>query len=114
MRDRQRKGRGGGFRGSLGFWCALAIAVMVIAYAAALAASRPNVGGDRLRLDGFFQLAQQGRIESAEILDQDSYVVGDYEADNGQVQEYNTPYFKSEVLGSSSRTCCSATRSRPR
>ena len=71
---------------------------MVIAYAAALAASRPNVGGDRLRLDGFFQLAQQGRIESAEILDQDSYVVGDYEADNGQVQEYNTPYFKSEVL----------------
>jgi cell division protease FtsH len=71
---------------------------MVIAYAAALAASRPNVGGDKLRLDGFFQLAQQGRIESAEILDQDSYVVGDYEADNGQVQEYNTPYFKSEVL----------------
>ena len=25
-------------------------------------------------------------------------MVGDYEADNGQVQEYNTPYFKSEVL----------------
>jgi ATP-dependent metalloprotease FtsH len=96
--DRPRKGRGGGFRGSLGFWCALAIAVMVLAYVAALAASRPNVGGDTLRLDGFFQLSEQGRIQSAEILDQDSYVVGDYEADDGQVKEYNTPYFKSEVL----------------
>jgi ATP-dependent metalloprotease FtsH len=71
---------------------------MIVAYVAALAASGPNVGGDKLRLDGFFQLAQDGRIKNAEILDQDSYVVGDYQADDGQIHEYNTPYFKSEVL----------------
>jgi ATP-dependent metalloprotease FtsH len=71
---------------------------MLLAYVAALAASGPNVGGDKLRLDGFFQLAEEGRIKNAEILDQDSYVVGDYQADDGQIHEYNTPYFKSEVL----------------
>ena len=67
---------------------------MVLAYVAALAASRPNVDGDRLRLDGFFRLTEEGRIQSAEILDQDSYVIGEYEADDGQIMEYNTPYFE--------------------
>jgi ATP-dependent Zn protease len=73
-----------------------AIAVMVLAYAAA-SRRRARTSAATPQAGRVLQLTEQGRVE-AEILDQDSYVVGDYQADDGEVKEYNTPYFKSEVL----------------
>ena len=68
--------------------------MLLLVYAGVLEASRPHVSGDRLRLDGFFELAERGQIVDATILDQDSYVVGRYRAD-GVVRAYNLPYIKS-------------------
>jgi ATP-dependent metalloprotease FtsH len=76
----------------------LAIGVLLLAYVGALEASRPHVDGDRVRLDGFVSLAEQNRIRNAEVLDEDGYVVGEYESRDGSVRRYNLPYFKSEVL----------------
>ena len=76
----------------------LAIGVLLLAYVAAIEASRPHVDGDRLRLDGFVSLAEQNRIRNAEVLDEDGYVVGEYVTRNGSTRRYNLPYFKSEVL----------------
>ncbi|MGH2984745.1 MAG: AAA family ATPase [Solirubrobacterales bacterium] len=94
----QQRRAGRRIPGSLGFWSVLVVGVLLVAYFGVLAASRPSVDGDRLRLDSFVSLAEAGRINNAEILDQDAYVVGDYQADNGTAQAYNLPYFKSEAL----------------
>ena len=66
-----------------------------MAYLAVLASTRPDVDGDRLRLDGFYALAEDGRILDGTILDQDSYVVGRYRRDDGTVADYNVPYIRS-------------------
>ncbi len=56
--------------------------------------SRPHVSGDQLRLDGFLDRAERGRILNAEILDFDSYVVGQYRRADGSIRPYNLPYLK--------------------
>ena len=71
-----------------------AIAVLFALYVLVLFAARPNVDGDRLRLDAFVSLAELDRIRSAEILDQDSYVVGTYERRDGVVAKYNLPFIR--------------------
>ena len=71
-----------------GAWAAAALLVLAAALFAVLELSRPHVDGDRLRLDTFYGYIDDGRIRSAEILDQDSYVVGDYDAGSGAVAEY--------------------------
>jgi len=62
-----------------------------------LVASRPQVGGDRLRLDTFVDYAQRGLIDDAQVLDQDAYVVGTYRppgssATTATTARYNVPY----------------------
>ncbi|MGI8944732.1 MAG: hypothetical protein ACR2GL_00645, partial [Thermoleophilaceae bacterium] len=76
---------------SFGFWCSLIVAVLIVLYVGLLVGSRPNVDGDRLRLDGFISLAEGNRIRSVEILDQDAYVVGAYVRGDGAVAHYNVP-----------------------
>ena len=82
------------WRGSLGFWSVLAIAVLLAGYLGVLELSRPHVSGERLRLDTFLALADDGRLRNATILDYDSYVVGDYLAADGSPRRYNAPYLK--------------------
>jgi cell division protease FtsH len=84
-------------RTSFGFWCSVIIALLVALYVGLLVASRPSVRGDRLRLDGFISLAENNRIRSATILDQDAYVIGRYVRANGAVARYNVPYFKGDA-----------------
>ena len=67
----------------LGLAAVLAIIGLLVAYLGVLELSRPHVSGDRLRLDAFMAMAEDGRIKSAEILDYDSYVVGEYVAGSG-------------------------------
>ena len=79
-------------RGGLGFGAAIASAVLVLAYAGVLVASLPHVGGDRLSLNGFVNLAQNGRVRNAVLLDQDQYIVGQYRRSNGTTASYNVAY----------------------
>jgi len=74
--------------------CVAAVAALLVVYALVLVAARPNVDGDRLRLDSFVSLAEVNRIRSAEILDQDSYVVGTYERRDGVIAKYNLPFIR--------------------
>lgn len=82
---------------SAGFWCATIVGLLLVLYAGMLFASRPVVDGDRLRVDGFFSLADGNRIRSVEILDEDGFIVGRYVRGDGAVARYNVPYFKSET-----------------
>ncbi|MDQ3631018.1 MAG: AAA family ATPase [Actinomycetota bacterium] len=78
----------------LGALAVAAIVLLLAVYALVLVAARPNVDGDRLRLDAFVSLAEVDRIRSAEILDQDAYVVGRYERRDGSIAKYNLPFLR--------------------
>ena len=91
--------RSGGPKRSLGFWCVVGIAVLILVYLVVLEASRPHVSGQRLRLDSFSTLIQDDRVRTATILDQDRYVVGTYEAaDGGALTTYNVPFSRNQNL----------------
>ena len=77
-----------------GLWAGLAIGLLLGAYVAVLANTRPDVEGDRLRFDSFVALVSDERITTARILDQDAYVVGEYVHDDGSTRPYNTPYLR--------------------
>ncbi len=84
---------------SAGSWSLLAIAVLIAAYIGLLEYSRPHVTGERLPFGDFTDLAERDRVKDARILDSDGYVVGTYVREGErQERQYNTPYFKSEVL----------------
>jgi cell division protease FtsH len=77
-----------------GVWLGIALVVLVGIYVGVLQLSQPSLEGDTLRFDTFAALAQSGRIDGAEILDFDSYVVGTYTADDGTTRQYNAPYLR--------------------
>ncbi len=85
---------------SAGTWALLGIVVLLAAYIGLLEYSRPHVSGDRISYDRFVDLVERDGIDSARILDSDGYVVGQYKTESGETRDYNTPYFKSEVLRS--------------
>src|SRR5919202_2986139 len=91
---RLRRGR----KSRLGLWSALAVILLLALYLAVLEYSSPHVSGQRLDLNTFVTFANQGRLRSARVLDQDAIVVGRYVAPSGVVARYNLPYFRSEVL----------------
>ena len=84
--------RGGGLRRSLGFWCVVAIAVLVLIYLVALEASRPKPVGDKLRLDSFQTLVDEDRIDNAVVLDVDRIIIGVYRAGDGSRRRYYMPF----------------------
>jgi cell division protease FtsH len=79
-------------------WASLAIMVLLAVYIGVLEYSRPHVSGERLSYDRFVDLAERDAVRNARILDVDAYVVGEYRTGDGEIREYNAPYFKSEVL----------------
>ncbi len=89
---RREDGRGAGLRGSLGFWCIVAIAVLVLIYLVALQASRPHLIGDKLRLDSYNGLVEDGKVTNATVLDVDRVVTGVYEARDGSRRRYYLPF----------------------
>ena len=82
---------------SPGFWAALVITILVVAYAQVIVASQPHPTGTRIPFSTFVDLAENGRIKSARVLDQDSYVAGRYQPRGNQIRDFNSPYLKSEV-----------------
>ncbi|MDP9441547.1 MAG: AAA family ATPase [Actinomycetota bacterium] len=64
------------------------------AYLGLLEINRPHVTGDRLRLDSFVDLAERGRLKSAEVLDYDAYVVGTYLREDDTTHRYNSPFIQ--------------------
>ena len=80
--------------GTLGFFCSLAIIILLIALVQVVAASRPQVTGKQLTYKTFIDYAEAGKIESARILDADSYVVGRYQRADRSLGSYNVPYLK--------------------
>ena len=84
--------QGGGLRRSIGFWCSIAFAVVVLVYLVSLEAARPHVVGDKLRLDTFNTLVEQGKVENAVVLDMDRMVTGVYEARDGSRRRYYMPF----------------------
>ena len=70
----------------------VAIAVLVLVYLVALEASRPHLTGDKLRLDSFNGLVEQGKIDNAVVLDADRVVAGIYEARDGSRRRYYLPF----------------------
>jgi ATP-dependent metalloprotease FtsH len=70
------------------------LVVLLVAYVQVVAASRPQVTGDRLQFSTFLDLAERDRVTEARILDIDSYIVGNYRRRDGSIAEYNTPYLK--------------------
>lgn len=62
----------------LGLGVTVALLLLVGLYFAALEYSKPHVEGDALRFDQFVGLANDGRIKTATILDEDAYVIGRY------------------------------------
>jgi len=78
----------------LGFWTIVAVIVLLVALVQVLAASRPQVTGKQLTYKRFVDLAEGGRIQTARILDADSYVVGTYRGEGLKPVTYNVPYVK--------------------
>ncbi|MGH9158148.1 MAG: AAA family ATPase [Acidimicrobiales bacterium] len=80
----------------LGVWFAVAALVLSAAFLGTIEASRPHVGGDRLRFDQFVDQVEAGHIGTAKLLDIDSHVIGDYRPDGagGQSRSYHVPYLK--------------------
>jgi ATP-dependent metalloprotease FtsH len=74
-----------------------AIALLLGLYVALLAGTRPNVSGDRLRLDQFISYAQNDRLLSARLLDADSYAVGRYERADGSTGRYAVSYLSNNT-----------------
>ena len=80
--------------GTVGFWVSLLIVLLLVVWVQAIAAGRPQVDGTRLTYARFVDLAEDGRIESAKILDWDAYVVGTYRRRDLEVVPFNVPYLK--------------------
>ncbi|MBA3300224.1 MAG: AAA family ATPase, partial [Thermoleophilaceae bacterium] len=93
-RLRRRRPEAGRLFGSLGFWTILIILIILVAFLQVVAATRPQVTGQKLPFSTFIDLAEAGRIENARILDVDSYVVGTYRPRGGEPARYNVPYLK--------------------
>jgi ATP-dependent metalloprotease FtsH len=89
-----KRSRGPRSRGSLGFWCGIALIVLLGGYLALLEASRPHVSGDSLRFDQFVRLVDSGDIKDARILNQDAVVVGSYRRPDGSGGPYSARYLK--------------------
>ena len=111
MADSSRRPSAKRGRGSLGFWCSIAIMVLLAAYLGMLEASRPHVSGDKLRYDQFVRLADADDIKHARILNQDAVVTGNYRRRDGSVGSYNTPFLKA-VTGSQNELTGLLVRSR--
>ncbi|HEX6539571.1 MAG TPA: AAA family ATPase [Candidatus Dormibacteraeota bacterium] len=77
---------------------ALVILVLLAAYAEVLNYSRPAVSGDALSFTQLVDQAGSGRILNAQILDVDSYVVGQYRRSDGSVHPFNSPNVKGANL----------------
>ena len=85
----------------LGLWTSVILLVMLAGYLAILELARPHPTGDDLRIDTFTALAEDGRIRSAEILDEDALAVGEYQRSDGSVARYNAALIRgtqSELL----------------
>ncbi|MGH9070469.1 MAG: AAA family ATPase, partial [Acidimicrobiales bacterium] len=83
-------------RWGLGLICLVFIGIFLGAYVALLVDSNPHVSGQKISFSAFINAAKRGELVNATILDQDSYVVGQYRpVRGGPVREYNTPYLKS-------------------
>jgi len=79
----------------IGVWFAVALLVLTAGYLGTIEASRPHVGGDGLRFDQFVDQVEAGNVESATLLDIDSYVIGRYRPDGGaEARGYNVAYLK--------------------
>ena len=93
-RPRGKKGPAGPPKSRLGPWMAVGFALLLVAYLGVLELSRPHVSGERLRFDQFYDLAKGGRVQTAELLDEDAYVVGTYTDDDGAVTRYSVPLLR--------------------
>jgi len=71
--------------------------ILAVGYVQVIVASQPHPTGDRLGFSTFVNHAENGRIKSARVLDQDSYITGTYERPGGQTATFNSPYLKSEA-----------------
>jgi cell division protease FtsH len=80
-----------------GFWALLTIVILLVAYAQVIVASQPSPSGQRLNFSALVNLAENGAIKRARILDQDSYVEGVYRKGSGPLTRFNTPFLKSET-----------------
>jgi ATP-dependent metalloprotease FtsH len=78
-----------------GFWASLAIVVLLVGYVQVILASQPHPTGQKLSFSTFQNLAENGGIKTARILDRDAYIEGTFRR-RGQVRRFNTPYLKSE------------------
>ena len=94
VRATRKKARKDSKKSMLGLWTAVAILALGGAYFALIQVNRPTVPGDRLRLDSFVDLAERGRLQTARILNYDSYAVGTYQRDDDSVHRYNAVYLK--------------------
>ncbi|MGH9152707.1 MAG: AAA family ATPase [Acidimicrobiales bacterium] len=77
-----------------GLLAAIVILVLLVGYAGVVANSRPDVDGRELAISTFVQLAEEGRILEARILDQDAFVVGTYRRADATEATFNTPYLR--------------------
>ena len=74
------------------------ILLLLAGYAEVLNYSRPAVTGDALNFSQLTDQAQNGRILNAQILDVDSYVIGQHERSDGSVRPFNSPNVKGANL----------------
>ena len=80
-----------------GFWASLAVVILLVAYVQVIIAIQPHPTGKKLDFSSFSNLAENGRIRKARILDQDSYIEGSYRRQERKLAAFNTPYLKSET-----------------
>ena len=89
---RRGDGEKRGLRRSLGFWCVVGIGCLLLMYVVALEASRPHNVGDKLRLDSYNALVDEGKVDTAVVKDVDRVVTGVYEARDGSKRLYYVPF----------------------
>ena len=79
---------------SPGFWASLAITILLVAYVQVVLASQPNPTGQKISYSRFQELAENGAITSARILDQDAYVVGTLQRRGGRPTTFNAAFVR--------------------
>ena len=82
---------------SPGFWASIVMVLLLVGYVQVIVASQPHPTGQRLNFLSFQDLAENGAIKRAQILDQDSYIEGTLQRRGGEPTRFNTPYLKSET-----------------
>ncbi|MFN2506287.1 MAG: AAA family ATPase [Acidimicrobiales bacterium] len=77
-----------------GLYCGTAVLLLLALYGALLYNSRPDVAGDKLKVNEFRDVVGSGQVRDARILDYDTIIAGHYDRPDGAIGQFNVAVTK--------------------